>query len=220
MSIVEAVQRLFTTPERRFKVTDYVNEMFTIQAEIDDITSALGSPAAPANIDELVARRSTLQEKLKIIAARKAKAADEEYKAKLEERREQFHRDLSEPMGWLREHLPRLRYELIRMREMEVRMEEDGTGRLWTEITGGFPAGAPERIQAAIAREVAGTDWEELYTPPLLEKFLPEGRAYAKRRAEEQAAARQAAFDAALAAFERGEGPDPRVTQYRVRALG
>jgi hypothetical protein len=220
MSIVELVQRLFTTPERRFKVTDYVNEMFAIQGEIDDITSALGSPAPPANIDELVQRRAVLEEKLKIIAARKAKAADEEYKAKLEERREAFHRDLSEPMGWLREHLPRLRYELIRMREMEHRMEEDGTGRLWTDITNGFPSGAPERIQAAIAREVAGTDWEECYTPPSLLKGIIAGREYAKKRAEEQAAARQAAFDAALAAFERGEGPDPRVHNYRVRALG
>jgi hypothetical protein len=221
MSIVEAVQRLFTIPQRRSRVTDYVNELFAIQGEIDDITAKLGDPVAPANIDELVQRRATLQEKLKIIAGRKAKAENDQYRAKLEERREAFHRDLAEPMEWLRANLPRVQYELIRMQEMEARMDEDGTGRQWTEITNGFPSGAPARIQAAIGREVRGTDWEELYTPPSLLKHLAAGREYAKRRAEEQAAqqaARQAEFDAALAEFEAGRGPDPRLHTFRVRA--
>jgi hypothetical protein len=217
ITIMESLRRLIT-PRRR--PMDFTTEQWAIQSEIDEITEKLGDPTAPANIDELVQRRATLQEKLKIVQALKAKADNEQYRAKVEERREAFHRDLSEPMGWLRANLPRLRYELLRMREMELRMDEDGTGRLWTEITGGFPAGAPERIQAALAREVAGTDWEELWTPPLLEKFLPAGREFAKKRAEEQAAARQAAFDAALAAFERGEGPDPRVHRFTVKALG
>jgi hypothetical protein len=107
------------------------------------------------------------------------------------------------------------------MREMEMRMSEDGTGRHWVDITGGFPAGAPERIQAAIAREVAGTDWEEVYTPPSLLKGIIAGREFAKRQAEQQAARdaeRQAEFDRRLAEFEAGRGPDPRLHTFRARA--
>jgi hypothetical protein len=110
-AIMESVRRLITQ-RRPVMVTNYENERFEIQAELDDISAELGGPAPPADVDALIQRRAVLQEKLRIIAGRQAAAEQEEYRAKLEERREAFHRDLSEPMGWLRANLPRLRYEL------------------------------------------------------------------------------------------------------------
>jgi hypothetical protein len=222
MSIVEAVQRLFTIPERRSRVTDYVNELFAIQAEIDDITAKLGDPVAPANIDELVQRRATLMEKQKILQARKAAAEQEEYRTKLQERQAKFRRELDEELAELREILPRLRYRLAGLQLLEGRLEEGGAN--WVELTDGLPFGAAQRLSQAIAREIGDSPaWGDVWTPPLLSKFVDEGRRFAKRQAEQQAARdaeRQAEFDRKLAAFERGEGADPRVHRFTVKALG
>jgi hypothetical protein len=201
-------------------VTDYVTEQWAIQGEIEDITAKLGDPAAPANIDELVQRRATLQEKLKIIAGRKAKAENDQYRAGIEARQAKFRRELDEELAELREILPRLRYRLAGLQLLEGRLEEGGAN--WVELTDGLPFGAAGRLSEAIAREVAGSDtWETVYTPDAVARLLDAGRAFAARRAEERAAKEAAAeeeFNERLALFQAGKGPDPRIVTYRVRA--
>jgi hypothetical protein len=199
---------------------DLTTERFQLMGRLDDIDAELNDPLSTADLEALAREKAGIVEALKALDGRQQAARDNEYRAGIDARREAFYRDLSEPMGWLRENLPRLRYELVRMQEMENRMDEDGTGRHWVEITNGFPAGAPARIQRAIADEVRGTVWEECYTPPSLLKGIIAGRDFAKRKAAEEAAARQAAYDEAQVRFERGEGPDPRLLQFRIRALG
>jgi hypothetical protein len=220
MSIVQAFQRLFTD-RRPVMVTDYATEIFKLESELADLNAVLGDPDHDGDPVELANRKVAVTEALRAARVRQQAAQGQEYTAKLQARREKFHRDLSEPLEWLRANLPRLRYELVRLEEMELRLEEEGSGRSWTELTAGLPYGGAARLQAAIAREVGSSDWSECYTPPALQKVIDAARPLvAKHKAEKEAqrAARQAEFDAAVAAFERGEGPDPRIITYRVRA--
>jgi hypothetical protein len=201
---------------------DYVNLEFTAQCKLDDANAALDDPPEGADIAELLAARDVAAQELKVARARKAKAQDEAYRTKLQERQAQFRRDLEADLGPLRELLPRLRYHLAGLQQLEARLEE--AGESWESLTSGLPFGVAQRLSQAIAREVRGSDtWEEVFAPDAVARLLDAGRAFAKRQAEQraaQAAERQAAFDEALAAFERGEGPDPRVVTYRIPVGG
>jgi hypothetical protein len=122
----------------------------------------------------------------------------------------------------LREMLPRIRYCLAGLQQLESRLEEGG--QPWEELTSGLPFGAAQRLSQAIAREVAGSDtWDECFTPSAVAKLLDAGRAHAKKLAAEKAerdAAAQAEFEHKLAEFQAGRGADPRIVGLRIRALG
>jgi hypothetical protein len=179
-AIMESVRRLITQ-RRPVMVTNYENERFEIQAELDDISAELGGPAPPADVDALIQRRAVLQEKLRIIAGRQA-AEQAAYRTKLQERQAAFRRDLDADLGPLRELLPRLRYHLAGVALLEDRLEEGGAP--WEDLTAGLPFGAAARLNAAISREVAGSDtWDECFTPSAVARLLDAGREYARRKA-------------------------------------
>jgi hypothetical protein len=204
-------------------MTSYENEQFEIQGELDDVVARLGNPSNDDDVDALIARRAVLGEKLRIVQVRASAAQNEAYQAGLQARREAFYADLKGPLEWLRSNLPRFRYELIKLAEMESRLEQEGTGRNWTDITGGLRLGGAADIQAAIARATRDSDWEEIWTPDALRQILDAARPLvAKHKAEKEAqrAARQAAFDHQLAEFEAGRGPDPRTVSFRIPVLG
>jgi hypothetical protein len=120
--------------------------------------------------------------------------------------------------------VPKIRFHLADLRLLEGRLSEEGSGKSWEQVTAGLRYGASDRLLVAIAREIdEQSDWNNVWTPPGLLAGLVAGREYARRReAERQVkrAEREAAFDEALAAFERGEGPDPRVVRFRIPVGG
>jgi hypothetical protein len=218
--IAQAIRRLLSPSPQGMKMTDYATAEFTAQCKLDDANAALNDPPEGADIGALMAARDAAAHELKVALARKGRAADDAHRAAVAARHEAFRRDIDEPLAWLRANMPRVRFELIRLAEMERRL--DDAPAPWAELTGGLPFGAAGLIQGAIARATAGSAWEEIWTPPHLQKILDSGRELvAKHQAQRaaRAAEAQAEFDRKLAAFERGESrEDPRIVTYRVRA--
>jgi hypothetical protein len=203
-------------------LTNYANEQFELQAQLDDLNTKINDPLNNDDVGELIRERDVMLAKLKAVAARQAVATDQEYRASLEKRSDRFRAELDAELSALRELLPKVRYHLAGLALLESRLEEEGSGRDWRAITGGLPYGAASRMQAAIAREVRGSDtWEECFTPSAVAKLLDAGRAFARAQAEKRAQAEadaEAEFAEALERFHAGEGPDPRIVYGRVVA--
>jgi DNA repair exonuclease SbcCD ATPase subunit len=219
-TIQSIIQGLFTPLPRRPKLTDYATQMFQLQGKLDDLNAALADPEHDGDPVELAREKAGIVEALKALSARQQAAQGREHRDKIAQRQAAFRADLEAELAPLRELLPRLRYHLAGLQQMEARLEE--AGESWESLTSGLPFGAAQRLSQAIAREIGDSPaWGDVWTPPLLSKFVDEGRRFAKRQAEQQAAQqaeRQAEFDRRLAEFEGGRGPDPRVHTFRVRA--
>jgi hypothetical protein len=221
--ITQAIRRLLSPSPQGMKMTDYATAEFTAQCKLDDANAALNDPPEGADIAALMAARDAALQELKVLKARKDKAANDAHRAGIAARGEAFRSELDAELSALRELLPRIRYHLSGLALLEPRLSEEGSGRSWEEFTGGLRYGASDRILVAIAREIdPRSDWNDVWTPPGLLAGLVAGREYSRRKAEERAAREaeaQAEFDRKLAAFERGESrEDPRIVTYRVRA--
>jgi hypothetical protein len=204
-------------------LTNYANEQFELQAQLDDLNTKINDPLNNDDVGELIRERDVVLAKLKAVAARQAVATDQEYRASLEKRSEAFRAELDAELSALRSIMPRLRFHLAGLQLLEDRLEEEGSGRSWEQVTAGLKFGSAARLLVAIAREVdPRSDWNDVWTPPGLLAGLVAGREFSKKRAEEQAAREaeaRAEFDRKLAAFARGESrEDPRIVTYRVRA--
>jgi hypothetical protein len=223
MSITKLVRGLFPSTKGRPKLTNYANEQFELQAQLDDLNTKINDPLNNDDVGELIRERDVVLAKLKAVAARQAVATDQEYRASLEKRSDRFRAELDAELSALRSIMPRLRFHLAGLQLLEDRLEEEGSGRSWEQVTAGLKFGSASRLLVAIAREIdESTVWGDVWAPSAVAKLLDAGREYSRKKAAERAeaeAAAEAEFQRRLEAFERGESrEDPRIVTYRVRA--